>query len=70
MKKDTINFTELVYKILLPVSIEFIPQKDITAYELAKLLPLLTRHSLVMPYELPEDELLLRHLKIRDPNKS
>ena len=50
----------------MPVTIEWQPQEDITAYELALLLPLFHR-----PYIMPEDVPTgpeRRHLVVHDPN--
>lgn len=52
-----------------PVRLTWAPKPDITAYELAKLLPLFLWHQMIMPYDLPQDERLLRHLIVDDPNK-
>ena len=57
------------FKLIQPVSITFKPLRDITAYELAQLLPLFFTHS-IMPGNLPKEPELLRHLEIHDPNKA
>jgi hypothetical protein len=55
-------------KMILPVSVTWKPQPDITVYELAQLIPLFV-YGHIMSYDLPKDERLLRHLDIHDPNK-
>jgi len=55
-------------RFLSPVQVQWNPQPDITAYELARLLPLLNCVTLIMPYNLPTEPELLRHLIIDDPN--
>ena len=55
--------------IIQPITIEWKPQIDITAYELAQLLPILLGHRMLTPHDLPKDERLLRHLVIDDPNR-
>jgi hypothetical protein len=56
-------------KIQHPVHVDFKPKADITAFELASLLPFLTRGWPIMPWHLPKEECLRRHLVIFDPNK-
>jgi hypothetical protein len=55
-------------KILLPVTIYWRPQPDITAYELARLIPIAMRQTPLTPYEVPKEPELLRHLEVHDPN--
>jgi hypothetical protein len=55
------------FRFIQPVRIEYEPMPDITAYELAKLLPLFFRQS-IMPSDVPVDPAVRRHLKVTDPN--
>lgn len=56
--------------LVLPVSIIWRPQPDITPYELARLLPILIHYGYpLMPHEVPTEPELLRHIEVRDPNK-
>jgi len=50
--------------ILSPLRVEFEPEEDITAYELAKILPLFL--GAITKNNLPTDERILRHLIIHD----
>jgi hypothetical protein len=52
-----------------PVSIVWNPQPDITPYELARLLPIVCMYGPLMPYQVPTEPELLRHLIVNDPNK-
>jgi hypothetical protein len=45
------------------------PQPDITAYELARIIPLLNR-TIIFEFDLPKDQAVLRHLKIVRRNHS
>lgn len=55
-------------KILLPVTIYWSPQPDITTYELARLIPIVVRNVPLMPYQVPTEQELIRHLEVYDPN--
>jgi hypothetical protein len=55
-------------RILKPVMVTWNPQPDITSYELAQLLPLFLQNRALMPYDIPSDLSLRRHLTVRDPN--
>lgn len=55
--------------IQLPLDLEWNPQEDITTYELAQCIPLLFRHTAVMPYEVDKDAPYMRHFKITDLNR-
>jgi hypothetical protein len=66
----TVNVGSSVFaRMLQPVSVNFKPLPDITAYELAQLMPLF-RMGPIMPYHLPTDPAVRRHLEVHDPNKS
>jgi hypothetical protein len=56
-------------KLMQSVSVQWHPQPDITTYELARLIPLITCMRFIMPHDLPTEPELLRHLVIHDPNK-
>ena len=56
-------------RIRLPLRVEFKPQPDITAFELAQLLPLFFMRNGIFAENLPTDPALLRHLFVHDPNK-
>lgn len=56
------------HKIELPLCVDWQPTSDITAYELAKLIPFLFRARPIYRHDLPSDESLLRHFFITDPN--
>ena len=53
-----------VYKLLMPLDMEWQPKEDITTHELALCMPYLVRHTLVMPYEVDTNDKHLRHFKI------
>lgn len=60
---------KILIKAIQPVQLVWKPQPDITAYELARLLPLMFIKGPIMPSHLPTEPELLRHLEIHDPNK-
>jgi hypothetical protein len=64
----TIGNSHAGIKLILPLYVQWTPQDDITAYEVAQLMPLITAQRPIMPSMLPTDAKLLRHLKIHDPN--
>jgi hypothetical protein len=59
----------LTLRIELPVSLTWKIQSDITAYELARLIPLMLVPGQIMAHYLPTEPELLRHLEVNDPNK-
>jgi hypothetical protein len=50
------------------IQVKWNPQPDITAYELAQLLPLFNPMRPIMSCDIPTEPELLRHLIIDDPN--
>ena len=63
--------TDLIamFRIRRPLHVDFKPQPDITAFELAQLLPFFFMNRGLFAEELPTDPALLRHLVVHDPNK-
>jgi len=57
-------------QVLVPLDITWDPKEDITTFELAKAIPLLTSNGYIFPNQLNMKESYLRHFKIIDPNKS
>ena len=57
-----------VNKILLPLELIWEPKEDITAFELALCLPYFYRGG-IMPYEINQNDVHMRHFKIIDHNK-
>jgi hypothetical protein len=66
----TIGNSHAGIKLILPLYVQWTPQDDITAYEVAQLMPLITAQRPIMPSMLPPDPKLLPHIKIHDPNEN
>jgi hypothetical protein len=60
---------EAEMKLIMPVTIYWRPQPDITGYELARLLPLIIRANPLMPNDVPKEPELLRHIEVYNPNE-
>ena len=55
-------------RFMIPLEMKWMPEEDITTYELAKCMPYLTHRGPIMPYEIDKNETHFRHFVIIDDN--